>query len=311
MKFNVILPIFVFFSLLSCKKNDPQIVSFTVDQVYTDVNFSFQSSGKVNSVEIAYGENESMLNEKSFMVDFTNGDVTKTIDELELVVGNTYFFRARAIGSKGKKGKISDWSGVKSLLVGTLCGQKPTSVSTSVYSLYWSIPDAQANNISYYQVEYGEQGFVQGSGTLDQTNSTDYSDMVLEEGKTYDFYVRSLCDNGYGFSEWNGPNSLYADQNKNLCIAPDYANYSMNYDFFGDPSSVEITFSDPGNCKNFEVNLVNDGQSVTANPSEFVDGTTISYLGLSYPANYDFYVRVICPDGGNTAWYGPLNISYQ
>jgi len=135
--------------------------------------------------------------------------------------------------------------------------------------------------------------------------------MQLEEGKTYDFYIRSTCDNGYGYSEWSGPNGLYADQNKNLCMAPDYANYFMNYDFFGDPSSVEITFSDPGNCMSFEMNIVNDGQSVNANPTEFVHSKTIAYTGLSYPANYDFYVRVICLDGSNTAWYSPLNISYQ
>lgn len=308
MKFNLLLTLSTALILFSCKKNDPQIVAFSVAQEYTKVNFHFESSGKVNSVEIAYGENEAMLNEKSFTLAFGSGDETKTIDELGFIVGNTYYFKARAIGPKGK---LSEWSGLKSLLIGTLCGQKPGSVSTSVYGIYWTIPDPINGDVSYYQVEYGEEGFVQGTGTLGQTNTTNFTDMVLEQNKTYDFYVRSMCNNGYGYSEWNGPNGLYADQNKNLCMASNYANYAMYYDFFGDPSSVEITFSDPGNCKNFEINIVNDGQSVNSNPTEFVDGTTISYNGLTYPANYDFYVRVICLDGSNTAWYGPLNISYQ
>jgi len=96
-----------------------------------------------------------MLNEKSFTSDFASGDETKTIDELELIVGNTYYFKARTINSKDE---FSEWSSLKSLLVGSLCAQKPNGVTTGVYSIYWSIPYPQESNVSYYQVEYVEQG---------------------------------------------------------------------------------------------------------------------------------------------------------
>lgn len=308
MKFNLLLTLLISVSLFSCKKNDPQIVSFSVDQAYTNVNFYFQTSGKVSSVEFEYGQNEEMLNKKSFTIDYTSGEVIREIYELGLVVGNTYYFRIRAVSDKGN---FSDWSEAKYLLIGTLCGEKPSNVSTNINSVKWSMPDPQVNDVSSYQIEYGVQGFIHGTGTLAQTDTTIYSAMELEEGKTYDFYVRSLCDNDYGYSKWSGPHGLYANQNKNICLAPDDANYTINYDGFGNPSSVQVTFSDPGNCKNYEVNIVNDGQSADSNPSEFVQNNTISYFGFSYPANYDFYVRVVCLDSTNTAWYGPLNIIYQ
>lgn len=309
MKTNVFLLASAVLMLFSCKKNDPDIIDFKVSQAYTDINFYFETSGKnISSVEISYGENEQMLNEKTIVYNHGGGNETKTIEELGLVVGSTYYFRAKAISQKGKE---SEWTNMQSILIGTLCGEAPINVSTSTYSLYWADPNPQDNNVSFYEVEYGEIGFTQGTGTVAQTNTKSFDQMLLEQGKTYDFYVRSFCNNGYGFSDWNGPNSLYADQNRNLCMAPDYASYAMHYDFFGDPSSVEVTFSDPGNCQNFEVNIVNDGQSPTANPTSFIESKTVAFPGLSYPAQYDFYVRVICIDNSTTAWYGPLDINYQ
>ncbi len=50
-------------------------------------------------------------------------------------------------------------------------------------------PDATS-----YNVEYGNEGFVYGTGTMDNTTNTTYSLSSLQENTTYDFYVQSNCD---------------------------------------------------------------------------------------------------------------------
>ncbi len=63
------------------------------------------------------------------------------------------------------------------------------SESTSV-TLSWS---STGDN---WTIEYGEQGFSQGSGTTVEATSNPYTVMGLEADTDYDFYVRTNCSDG-------------------------------------------------------------------------------------------------------------------
>ena len=59
-------------------------------------------------------------------------------------------------------------------------------------------------NGTSFEVEYGPQGFLIGSGSLATTNENTITINDLNPESTYDFYVRTIC-NGNDTSEWIGP----------------------------------------------------------------------------------------------------------
>lgn len=73
------------------------------------------------------------------------------------------------------------------------------------YMIEWS----GSSQPEYWEVEYGLQGFAHGEGTLMTSTSTAFelSQLELEPGSWYDFYVRSVCaDSVYG--EWGSVQHL-------------------------------------------------------------------------------------------------------
>lgn len=56
----------------------------------------------------------------------------------------------------------------------------------------------------YYQVEYGENGFTKGKGTVVNSNISELFIENLTANTAYDFYVRGSCG-GQQFSKWVGP----------------------------------------------------------------------------------------------------------
>lgn len=82
-----------------------------------------------------------------------------------------------------------------------------------------------------YVIEYGPQGFIQGSGIMiTVTGQTTYTLTGLDEMTTYDVYIYAICDAGET-SAVIGPYSFTT-----CCIPiPDVCNYTLNlYDSFGD-----------------------------------------------------------------------------
>lgn len=68
-------------------------------------------------------------------------------------------------------------------------------------NLIWSGPEVAINN--NFEIEWGEEGFVQGTGTV--VTSTSYSTMLsnLIAGESYSFYVRRICSGEIPI--WVGP----------------------------------------------------------------------------------------------------------
>ena len=61
-------------------------------------------------------------------------------------------------------------------------------------------------NSATWDIEYGTQGFTQGSGTLvSNIMSTNYQFTSLNENTPYHFYIRSNCNGINENSDWSGP----------------------------------------------------------------------------------------------------------
>ena len=69
--------------------------------------------------------------------------------------------------------------------------------------------DVDLDNIfNQLDYEYGLDGFTQGTGTLDSTNTIPFTISGLTSGTEYDLYVRNNCDSG-DVSNWVGPISFH------------------------------------------------------------------------------------------------------
>jgi len=86
-------------------------------------------------------------------------------------------------------------------------GLSAESITNNSARLRWFGPSRD-----FYEVEYGLNGFSQGSGTTVNSNDNDLLVTGLSADTAYDFYVRGNCG-GSDFSDWAGPHSFVTDPN--------------------------------------------------------------------------------------------------
>lgn len=88
--------------------------------------------------------------------------------------------------------------GVKSTTCNDPSKMATAQLSTSSYQLGWN----SVSNLS--NIEYGTQGFTQGSGTVVKNLTSPYVLTGLMPGQSYDIYYQDTCT-GIGTSNWVGP----------------------------------------------------------------------------------------------------------
>ncbi|MEX2485969.1 MAG: T9SS type A sorting domain-containing protein [Brumimicrobium sp.] len=98
-----------------------------------------------------------------------------------------------------------------------------------------------------WELEWGTQGFTQGSGTLETPTATTFNLTGLTQGTDYEFYVRADCGSG-DFSSWVGPFTFSTVTPGETCNAPieitsipytttdNTSNYGDNYSSADRPS---------------------------------------------------------------------------
>lgn len=126
-----------------------------------------------------------------------------------LVEGTLYDFYIR---TKCLNSQYSEWVGpVSPGAISSSC-QLPLNVvairsvtNTSEATVSWSVNGDE----STWQMEYGPQGFVLGSGILTTVFSPSIDVTGLIENVSYDFYVRSNCGATEN-SAWDGPKNIAA-----------------------------------------------------------------------------------------------------
>ena len=152
--------------------------------------------------------------------------------------------------------------------------------------LNWSVIDPADG----FEIEYGEQGFEPGTGTVDTLTGTTLTITGLDANTQYDAYVRTVCSD-----------TVYGD-------------WSMVQFTTGDDTCatvVSIALNDISNGSEAQMVLQWSGSSTPSHweleygTHNFVHGTgtAVTVLGTSYDiyqlelqsnTEYDFYVRSVC-----------------
>lgn len=184
---------------------------------------------------------------------------------------------------------------------------KVSNIVTNTISWDKSYSGAEA---SYYQLQYGAQGFTLGSGTIVELNSTNYSGAVMRKGNKYDVYVRTYCNAIAGWSDWSPAYTYLCTYSSNICDAPTFANwtvqsqtilkYGASFTWDNDGVSVyevALTYSNTSLPSQSDIRTVSSGYGIT-------------YLNLSKSDTYYFYVRKICSNGNKTSFYGPYVVKF-
>ncbi|HEX9981437.1 MAG TPA: hypothetical protein VGB50_12830 [Flavobacterium sp.] len=204
-----------------------------------------------------------------------------------------FVFYARAICADGSE---SEWIGPRAFTVHDFC-EGPTNIQYGFDSLSWQA----SSDATYWQVQYGVEGFTLGSGTTETTSDTNLYGIPMSAGTTYDFYVRSNCSGGLGWSSWSGPYSYHSEGNQNLCMAPTNLTYTISYN---NGSLYGITVHYNGNGESlFEYALMTGNQMPGPGDIDTIGtGSWPGYVGLSVFGSYTFYIRGVCENGNRTAW---------
>lgn len=293
--------------LTACKKRQEiTVTSFSAEQTdYEYIAFSYTTDISPTTLELSVGKTTDPEAGKMIQL-YGGGEEHLTTLGIDPTDQGPWNFYLRAYNAKGG---VGPWSEVATLTLGSPC-QKPydLSVWSSPKSLTFSW-DTYSNTTTStsYEVEYGLTGFEPGTGEKISTNTTQTKEAILEGGNTYDFYVRGLCTEGLGWSDWAGPYSYFVDQNYNSCDVPTGLSYSVSYNFFGEATGAEFEWDFNGEY-GFEYVVVFDGNSPESGSINTYT-TGFPYYGLTQNTDYDFYVRTTCVDGGTSPWSAPLNVN--
>ncbi len=107
---------------------------------------------------------------------------------------------------------------------------RPTNLTVyNVTSNSAQISWTEEGSASSWQIQYGLQGFLLGTGTLLTVNSNPYTITGLSSGMNYSYYVRSICGSG-DTSFWAGPFTFYIPCDATI------ANYTENFDAVTTPN---------------------------------------------------------------------------
>jgi len=278
--------------LFSCKKEDVNNANNCEAPSYdvtSNSNYVYISSfsGSSDYYEVEYG-----------ITGFTKGNGTKlTFPDNNIQVNDlangTYDFYLR--GNCGGS-SFSNWIGPKSFVIDGSSSSCANPNNLTVFTPFAGYDFDWSGSSDYYDIEVGETGFTIGTGTRERTNFTtsSLSTAVFETGKTYDFYVKGYCGST-AFSTWVGPKSFYADEDQNVCGAP-------NLYFADKESDTKISYSFIGSTGSYEVSLSTSSTTPTSTiyPISYSSGY-FTGTGFTSGPRYIF-VRSLCPNGTKSRW---------
>ena len=169
----------------------------------------------------------------------------------------------------------------------------PTIMETKVDSLTYCsahIGWRQTYVSSYCRIEYGEEGFVRGSGTMvDNITTTDVTLNNLLPNTGYDVYLQSYCAASDTVSGWRKISFVTLDT-----MCPALENLRMLY---VRDVRAKIRWDNPSpEVSHCELEWGESGfEQGQGNYVRYVYDTSYSFLSLAAGTTYDVYIRTYCP----------------
>ncbi|PID95608.1 MAG: hypothetical protein CSA94_00740, partial [Bacteroidetes bacterium] len=170
---------------------------------------------------------------------------------------------------------------------------KPTNLSSSNASAYSvNLSWTDENDANEWIIEYGEEGFVQGTGTMVTATENPYVLMDLNPNTTYDWYVKANCSEAE--SNWSAKASFTTLPS---CLMPtglsssDVEAYTATLSWTEENEAAEwtIEYGEMGFALGTGTQV-----TVTENPYTLTD--------LTSDMNYEWYVRANCSAEDQSAW---------
>ena len=137
--------------------------------------------------------------------------------------------------------------------------------------------------------EYGDKGFVLGTGTKGNTTEEEITIENLEKGKQYDFYLQSLCGNNVEGNWIATPYSLSIPLNCPLLATEDIGVY-LDIENKG----FRFSWNSSEDFKTWEVELVDSGESIGTGIRVESSNTNAIIPNVPLPKIYDVYIRGKC-----------------
>ncbi len=217
-KIILFLAIFTMFGFVSCE-DEPVDPDFLVEEpnpcnepsLFTVSSFINGNTVRIDwdkasgdAWEVQYGINGFVLG-TGITVNFTN--TSSLISGLSDTISYQFYIRTKCANSKYSAwvGPVSPGSSVTSCALPTNVTAVRFLDDTSMATVAWTV-NGDENS---WQVEYGNHGFVLGSGTILASLSPTKTISNLIENVSYDFYVRSNCTSNQN-SDWVGPITINA-----------------------------------------------------------------------------------------------------
>ncbi|MBO7227361.1 MAG: T9SS type A sorting domain-containing protein [Bacteroidales bacterium] len=169
----------------------------------------------------------------------------------------------------------------------------PTIMETKVDSLTYCsahIGWRQTYVSSYCRIEYGEEGFVRGSGTMvDNITTADVTLNNLLPNTGYDVYLQSYCAASDTVSGWRKISFVTLDT-----MCPALENLRMLY---VRDVRAKIRWDNPSpEVSHCELEWGKSGfEQGQGNYVRYVYDTSYSFLSLAAGTTYDVYIRTYCP----------------
>ncbi|WP_201983060.1 fibronectin type III domain-containing protein [Hymenobacter rubidus] len=181
-----------------------------------------------------------------------------------------------------------------------------TAITSTTALLGWQTSGTAPSGASY-TIEYGPQGFTQGTGTIiSGATTTSFQLSNLQAATAYCFYVRQDCPNSSGGGAFAGPVCFTTSAPSTTCLSPTAL-------VAGSPtaSSAQLSWLPGGTPATGTTYSVQYGlQGFALGTGITVSGlVNPSYLltGLAATTGYCFYVRQNCPGtNGSSSYIGPV-----
>jgi hypothetical protein len=154
-----------------------------------------------------------------------------------------------------------------------------------------------------WEIQYGINGFVLGTGIT--VNFTNTSSLIsgLAETTTYQFYIRTKCADSK-YSEWVGP--ISPGSSVSSCSIPTNVTAIRS---LTDTSMATVAWTVNGDENSWQVEYGNHGFVLGSGTILASLSPTKTITNLIENVSYDFYVRSNCADNQNSDWVGPITIA--